>query len=73
MTITATPSNLRETMSEQPAEPRFINSDDAARILGISVITVRKLAAAGELPAVRLGGVWRFRVADLDNLTRRAV
>ena len=50
-------------------EPRLVNARTAARVLGVSVYTVRRLARAGALPARRFrpGGDLRFRVGDLDE------
>ncbi len=39
---------------------------DVARRLGVSKRTVERLAAAGTLPSVDVGGVPRIRVADLE-------
>lgn len=50
----------------------FISLSAAADILGISVHTLRRRIAAGELPAFRNGRrIIRVRVSDLDNLLRR--
>lgn len=59
---------LRRVMSDQEPEPRFVDTTGAARILGMSVVTVRRRAAAGELPGVRIGGEWRFLVSELAAL-----
>ncbi len=71
VTTTASAPNLREDMSDH-SEPRYVGAVDAARILGVSVRTVRREAAAGRVPAIRLGREWRFLVSDLDGpLTRQ--
>ena len=44
-----------------------------AALLGVSGRTVRRLAQRGELPYVRLGGVTRFRLGDVDRLVRANV
>lgn len=50
----------------------FISLSTAADILGISVHTVRRRIAAGELPAYRTGRrIIRVRVADLERLLKR--
>lgn len=50
----------------------FISLSTAADILGISVHTLRRRIAAGELPAFRTGKrIIRVRVRDLDKLLRR--
>ncbi len=37
----------------------FYSLEDVARILQISVATVRKLVANGDIPAIRIGKQWR--------------
>ena len=50
----------------------FISLAAAAGILGISVHTLRRRIAAGELPAFRTGRrIIRIRVTDLEKLLRR--
>ncbi|WP_175577843.1 helix-turn-helix domain-containing protein [Mongoliimonas terrestris] len=40
---------------------------DAARVLGVSVKTLRRLYEAGELPVVRIGRQIRVTPSDLDR------
>lgn len=50
----------------------FISLSAAADMLGISVHTLRRRIAAGELPAFRTGKrIIRIRVSDLEKLLRR--
>ena len=50
----------------------FISLATAADILGISVHTLRRRIAVGELPAFRSGRrIIRVRVSDLEKLLRR--
>ncbi len=50
----------------------FISLSAAADILGISVHTLRRRIASGELPAFRTGRrIIRVRVDDLEKLLRR--
>jgi len=50
----------------------FISLAAAADILGISVHTLRRRIAAGELPAFRTGRrIIRVRLTDLEKLLRR--
>ncbi len=39
---------------------------DVAWYLHLCYETVRKLAKAGEIPAVKTGGLWRVRRSDLE-------
>lgn len=50
----------------------FISLSTAADMLGISVHTLRRRIAAGELPAFRTGRrIIRVRVGDLERLLHR--
>lgn len=50
----------------------FISLTKAADILNISVPTLRRRIAAGELPAYRTGRrIIRIKISDLDRLLRR--
>lgn len=50
----------------------FISLSTAADMLGISVHTLRRRIAAGELPAFRTGRrMIRIRVSDLERMLRR--
>ncbi|CAL8977578.1 hypothetical protein PROP_02225 [Propionicimonas sp. T2.31MG-18] len=50
----------------------FISLATAADMLGISVHTLRRRIAAGELPAYRSGRrIIRVRINDLDKMLRR--
>jgi excisionase family DNA binding protein len=44
------------------------NLDDTAKLLGVSVRTVRRLVVRGDLVAVRLGGRVLFHDEDLRTL-----
>jgi len=50
----------------------FISLTKAAEMLSISVPTLRRRIAAGELPAFRSGRrIIRIRVSDLEKMLRR--
>ena len=51
-----------------PRQRLTVSLDDAAAALGISARSVRRLAATGELPSIRLGGRVVFAIADLEDL-----
>ncbi len=56
-------------VSEQPRPTRcepLIDAERAAKILGIHQKTVKRLAAAGVIPGMKIGRVWRFRESELD-------
>lgn len=49
----------------------FISLSSAAEMLGISVHTLRRRIAAGDLPAFRSGRrIIRIRVSDLDKILK---
>ncbi len=39
---------------------------EAAQALALHPDTVKKMAQAGRIPAVKLGKYWRFRLSELD-------
>lgn len=45
------------------AESRTLNPREVARLLGVSEHLVGRMAARGELPAIRCGRLWKFPVA----------
>lgn len=45
----------------------FLSAREIAQRLGCSVRTVRRWIAEGTLPSVRIGGLRRVSVADLDR------
>ena len=52
--------------------PEFVSVGDAARLLGVSVATVRNWEKAGKIAAIRTpGGQRRFAGADIDDLLRK--
>ncbi len=53
----------------QPGE-EFISIRDAAQLLGVSVMTVRRMLYAGELQAFKVRGekTYRLRRADVEAL-----
>lgn len=45
---------------------RFLDSHQAAALLQIHPKTLQRLARKGEIRAMRIGKLWRFRTSDLD-------
>jgi excisionase family DNA binding protein len=43
----------------------FLTLDEAASALHLHPVTLRSLAAAGRVPAIKVGRVWRFLEIDL--------
>ena len=46
--------------------PRWISVDDAAELLSVHPTTLRRMLRRGELPAIRVGKLWRI---DIDAVT----
>ena len=44
----------------------FLDSREAAALLQIHPKTLQRLARKGEIRAMRIGKLWRFRASDLD-------
>ena len=49
-----------------PHFERFLDSRAAAALLQIHPKTLQRLARKGEIRAMRIGKLWRFRTSDLD-------
>ena len=45
----------------------LLNSLQAAALLGIDDKTLQRMARRKELPAIKVGRLWRFRKPDLDS------
>jgi excisionase family DNA binding protein len=46
----------------------FLTVDEVATMLRLSASGVRRLCRIGELPAVKIGRVYRLRKADMDAM-----
>ena len=46
-------------------EPR-ITAEKVGMLLGLHPKTVKRLAQAGKIPALKIGRVWRFRESAID-------
>lgn len=47
-----------------------LTAQEAAEYLRVSVKTLYRLVAAGQVPGQKVGRAWRFRQTDLDELLR---
>lgn len=53
----------------RPAEPRIVTVAELAKILKVSPAAIYDLATGGKIPAMKVGGRWRFDMDDvLDRL-----
>jgi excisionase family DNA binding protein len=50
-----------------PTFERFLDSRQAAALLQIHPKTLQRLARKGEIRAMRVGKLWRFRASDLHE------
>lgn len=53
------------------ARPALLTSEDVSRILGVHRNTVRRLVRRGQLRAIHVGRLPRFRPEDLDAYLER--
>ena len=49
----------------QAFEP-LLDSDEAAALLKIHPKTLQRMARRGEIPAIQIGKLWRFRASELN-------
>ena len=59
-----------DTQTRQP-EPLLVDLRTASVLLGMSVGSMRRLIAAGEVDTVRIGGKIRLRREAIDELVDR--
>jgi len=45
---------------------KYINTDDAAKFLSHSVLTIRTWAASGFIPSYKIGGRRLYKTSELD-------
>jgi len=50
---------------------RLLNVEEAAEYLALHPETLRQWARRGELPCYKVGGRWKFRLADLDDFVSK--
>jgi excisionase family DNA binding protein len=49
----------------------LLDSDEAAALLKIHPKTLQRMARRGEIEAIRIGKLWRFRASDLAHWIER--
>lgn len=52
--------------TNQPASQDFLTPDEVSDLLRVSVYSVRRWIKAGELPAYKVGRMWRIGKTELD-------
>lgn len=57
----------------RPGRQSFLTPQEVSDLLRVSVYTVRRWIKEGDLPAYKVGRLWRIRKVDLDKwLSQRA-
>jgi excisionase family DNA binding protein len=51
-------------------EEKLMDVNEAAKYVGLSTFTVRKMAKEGSLPAAKIGRAYRFKRDDIDAYMR---
>lgn len=51
---------------EEPQIERPLSTKQVAELLGLSTKTVIRLAENGELPAYRVGDLWKFKRSEVE-------
>jgi excisionase family DNA binding protein len=54
-------------MTATTDRPEFLTIDELATYLRVSLRTAYELVYRGDVPAAKVGGVWRIRRAALDR------
>lgn len=54
-------------MSTSTREGEILTIKQVAEYLKVTERTIYRLAAAKKIPAFKVGGMWRFSLADIDN------
>lgn len=55
---------LKTTLTEEP----LWTVEDVANYLRLKQETVRMMARAGKIPALKVGNFWRFRISDIKGM-----
>ena len=58
-------------MEKPPSDRPFLSLEEVAEHLGVTYQLIYRLVRSGELPAVRVGRVYRVRREDLDGYLQR--
>ena len=61
---------LSSAVQDEGFEP-LLDSEEAAALLKIHPKTLQKLARSGEVAAIQIGKLWRFRASALDDWIRK--
>jgi excisionase family DNA binding protein len=62
------PGINQESSSSSVSNGTLLKVEEVARILRLKPDTIRAMARRGDLPAIKLGRVWRFRRSSITQL-----
>ena len=62
--------NISSDVQDDGFEP-LLDSEEAAALLKIHPKTLQKLARSGEVAAIHIGKLWRFRASALDEWVKK--
>lgn len=63
--INLTTPELQEAIERNPRGERLLKAQELAEYLQIHEVTLRKLAAAGKIPSIKIGRIKRYRLSDV--------
>ena len=63
--------HLAQTMPSSPADNAIMTIGEVADYLKVTERTIYRLAGAKQIPALKVGGSWRFSKADIDSWIKR--
>ena len=58
----------RESTNSSISNGTLLTVDEVAKILRLKPETIRSMARRGDLPAIKLGRVWRFRSSSITQI-----
>lgn len=61
----------KEAEQQKPFRTQIMTPREAAKYLGLHLVTVYRLIKKGELPGFKIGGQWRFKKDLLDEWIAR--
>ena len=62
------PQEIREGSNSSIGNGTLLTVDEVAKFLRLKPETIRSMARRGELPAIKLGRVWRFKRSSITQL-----
>ena len=62
------PKEIHESLNSSIGNGTLLTVDEVAKFLRLKPATIRSMARRGELPAIKLGRVWRFKRSSITQL-----